>query len=367
MKKIAFSLACLCILVACESNVPVVEKITSTKSKIQFTSLANKDTLHISSNVSWSASVDADWVSVEPSSWSGDTIVTIKFLGNAAAPAATKITFATSSKTVEVSIERVAEYEKHNGIGRFTVAQGKTITFAPGNLRFSPKTKNWSFANEQYSYLGSANSAFADADMLDIFCWGSGDNPLYVHQRKANEYVDWGVNEIDDYPANTWRGLSSGEYYYLRKERPNAEKLFAFGNVAGRGGMFIFPDNLTCLAGISLKPSIDYSIGRDWAGGYERTNHTSMYKDNSFTMEQWKIMENAGVVFLPAAGSFEAWYNPWHFAVVDCGYAGNYWHSSEYYGGNAYGSSIEFRTDYMYFNGHKDKMWGCSVRLVKFQ
>ena len=362
MKKIAFSLACLCVLVACESNVPVVEKITSTKSKIQFTSLANKDTLRISSNVSWSASIDADWVSVEPSSWSGDTIVTIKFIGNNTAPASSKIIFATSTKSVEVSIERVPEYDKHNGIGRFSIPGGKTISFAPGNLRYSPQTQKWSFADEQYKYLGSANNDFTNAEEIDLFCWGSGENPLYVRHEK--NYVDWGVNEIDDYTANTWRALGSGEFYYILHERSNAENLYGFGNIAGMKGFFLFPDNLTNLAGITIKQSIDYSIGREWAGGYERTNHTSIYNDNSYTKAQWTIMENAGVVFLPAACQYEAWYNPWHFLVVGYG-DGYYWFNTGYYNQDAYAAAFEFRTDYVDFEVKTDKMRGNSVRLVK--
>lgn len=362
MKHTILSFTCILLLMSCESREPVVSNLSCTKNKIQFTSLANTDTMHIYSNIAWTTSVDAEWITINPSNGKGDTIVTISS-GEVNAPASATITFTADTKLVKVSIERVPEYDKKNGIGRFSVSDNKTVSFAPGNLKYSPTTEKWSFADEQYKYLGSANQAFKEAEEIDLFCWGSGEMPLYVRHEK--NYVDWGVNIIDDYPANTWRCISSGEFAYIRKYRPNAEKLFGFGNIAGIKGMFIFPDDLTNLAGIApLKQSIDYSIGREWAGGYERTNHTSIFNDNAYTKAQWVIMEKAGVVFLPAACQYEAWYNPWHFLVVGYG-EGHYWYNTGYYNEDAYAASLEFRTDYVKFEYHTDKMRGNSVRLVK--
>lgn len=364
MKHTILSFTCILLLMSCESREPIVSNLSCSKNKIQFTSLANTDTMYVSSNLAWTTSVDVDWITINPSNGNGDTIVTISS-GDVTAPASATITFMADTKIVKVSIDRVPEYDKKNGIGCFSVSEKKTITFAPGNLKYSPKTDKWSFTDEQYKYLGSANQAFKEADEIDLFCWGSGKMPLYV--RHETDYVDWGVNIIDDYPENTWKCISAGEFAYIRKYRPNAEKLFGFGNIAGIRGMFIFPDNLTNLAGIApLKQSIDYSIGREWAGGYERTNHTSIFNDNTYTKAQWLIMEKAGVVFLPAACQYEAWYNPWHFLVVGYG-GGHYWFNTGYYNEYAYAVSLEFRTDYVKFEDHTDKMSGNSVRLVKYK
>ena len=43
------------------------------------------------------------------------------------------------------------------GIGVFSVAADKQVTFSPGNLQYTQSTNTWSFAENQYDYIGTDN------------------------------------------------------------------------------------------------------------------------------------------------------------------------------------------------------------------
>ena len=64
------------------------------------------------------------------------------------------------------SISMVApSYDETPGIGTFSVSADKQVTFSKGNLQYTQSTDTWSFADNQYDYLGEANIAI-DADVL---------------------------------------------------------------------------------------------------------------------------------------------------------------------------------------------------------
>ena len=62
------------------------------------------------------------------------------------------------------------------GIGVFSVGEGKTVTFSPGNLQYHPANDEWRFAQSQLDYIGEANSNISDTynGWLDLFGWGTG-------------------------------------------------------------------------------------------------------------------------------------------------------------------------------------------------
>ena len=47
--------------------------------------------------------------------------------------------------------------EPSQGIGVFSVGEGKTVTFSPGNLQYTQSTNTWSFASTQWEILGTDN------------------------------------------------------------------------------------------------------------------------------------------------------------------------------------------------------------------
>lgn len=204
-------------------------------------------------------------------------------------------------------------------VGRFCVAPDRYVGFARGNLQCAGVQSGryrWAFASEQYAYLGAANLA-VDAsgnamlsDTIDLFGWSS-NNPatpwgisLSVDEDDyTGTFVDWGTN-IDD--GTTWRTLTKEEWYYLFVTRADAARLFALGSVNGVNGVILLPDAWAGLPGVSFTPSV--SKGMLWYADYGMyadfgTSGSTHYTDNSYSKEDWSLLERAGAVFLPCAGA----------------------------------------------------------------
>ena len=179
----------------------------------------------------------------------------------------------------------------------FSVAAGKQVYFTKGNLQCSGvTTKNyvWSFAENQYDMIGTANvSNSALADKIDLFGW-SGDNttaPWGISTSATatdyeGDFVDWGKNFGN---GTTWRTLTNKEWEYLLDTRDNASSLRGLARINLDGteyanGLIFLPDNWTAPKGIK----------------FVATNTT--YADNTFTLDQWQQLETNGAIFLPASG-----------------------------------------------------------------
>ena len=240
------------------------------------------------------------------------------------------------------------------GIGVFSVSADKQVTFSQGNLQYTQSTNTWSFAENQYDYLGEANSAIdADvlADKVDFFCWSTSANSFGVTTSTSSSdysrsFVDWGRNKIGNDAPNTWRTLTYDEWYYLRNTRPNASSLRGVAQVNGVNGLILLPDNWTCPSGVTFK------------SGFHSDNSVEAYGQyQTFTADQWKKLEIAGAVFLPAAGN-----RPIGSGVFEVQFSGFYWSAS---GLNSYDAYCFF----LYSNGagmdYTRVYCGYSVRLVK--
>ena len=203
-------------------------------------------------------------------------------------------------------------------IGVFSVSENKQVVFSKGNLQYTQSTDTWSFASTQYELLGtdnvtggsiSSSSRFGDikdgnalADKIDLFGWSGnfgiakfGVSTSTNNGSYYNTFVDWGINRIDNDEPNTWRTLTEREWDYLIQERHPEDdiyaKLYGIAQVAGVNGLILLPDNWNCPEGITFN------------SGFELYWDTEYYAAHQcFTIEQWSKMENAGAVFLPAAG-----------------------------------------------------------------
>ena len=192
------------------------------------------------------------------------------------------------------------EAPKIDGIGVFSVSDSKQVTFSKGNLQYTQSTDTWSFAENQYDYLGEANIAIdADvlADKVDLFGWSTGATNFGVststdYNDYGGSFVDWGTNQIGNDAPNTWRTLTYDEWNYLLNNRTNANDLVGVAQVNGVNGLIFLPDNWTCPAGVTFKSGFHSSYGVDYYAAYQ-----------TFTAEQWSKLESAGAVFLPAAGT----------------------------------------------------------------
>ena len=259
--------------------------------------------------------------------------------------------------------EPVQNYE---GIGVFSVSATKQVTFSPGNLQYTQSTNTWSFAENQYDYIGTDNvtggsvssdptrgySKYGDAlaDKVDLFGWSTSANNFGVSTLIASNYysgsfVDWGTNKIGNDAPNTWRTLTFDEWYYLRYNRTNANNLCGVAQVNGVNGLIFLPDNWTCPAGVTFKSGFHSSKGAEYYAAYQ-----------NFTADQWSKIEKSGAVFLPAAG------NRYGTGVTFVQYCGQYWSGSAT--DSYYVYYLSFRSDAagMY---NENRSYGNSVRLVK--
>jgi hypothetical protein len=232
----------------------------------------------------------------------------------------------------------------------FSVSATKTVTFSPGNLQYHPANNEWRFAPNQTDYIGEANANISStySGWIDLFGWGTGNNPTNASEDN-NDYqtfVDWGVNKIGNYAPNTWRTLTNDEWYYLRYERPNYDKLIGVAQVNGVNGLILLPNDWTCPSGVTFKSGFDDNFDGciECFGNYQ-----------TFSASDWAKLEAAGAVFLPAAGSRGG------SDVRGVQKYGGYWSATEY---GDYANFIYFYSDETdtHFN---HRYCGHSVRLVK--
>ena len=274
--------------------------------------------------------------------------------------------------------------------GAFSVSPTQKIFFSKGNLQWSATggrassvttshavagggtaVGTWRFAEHQKQYIAN-NNRFVSATYpgwIDLFGWGtSGYNNVHPYTATdtrsdypqgittiAGTNYDWGVyNAIsngEDTPGR-WRTLTHNEVLYLFRSRPDARRKCGGGSIDGVKGLILLPDSWT------LSTDKPFIADTGW--------------QNVYTTQEWAAMEQAGAVFLPAAGAG----NPrngspsYQQVLPPAGITGLYlladWKSNPTggfqpgpYTINFYGSCIAYDsfTEIYY--------WGLSVRLVR--
>jgi len=174
--------------------------------------------------------------------------------------------------------------------------------------------------------------------------------------------VEWGTNAIINGSniANQWRTLTKDEWVYLFYGRMNATTLFGMGSVNGINGIILLPNNWVTPTGLSFTASTTLGLtdrGSDYFDG-----NNSHFTDNTYTVEQWSVMENAGAVFLPAAG--ERWGKNVGISINSQGY---YWSDTPYSSQDAYYMRFDLRSLYPQdkYARENGRGYGQSVRLVR--
>ena len=262
--------------------------------------------------------------------------------------------------------------------GKFTInADGDQVYFSQGNLQYQASTNTWKFADNQYDYVGSANSNISStySGWIDLFGWGtSGYNhgavcyqPWSTSQANSDYYAygdyiyyldsqtgqaDWGYNPISNggNQENQWRTLTNEEWDYIFTTRSTASDIrYAKAQVNNRNGVILLPDDWI---------SDTYSLNNT-------NNCSANYNSNTITASQWTTLENSGAVFLPAAGLRNG------TSVINvgdnvggCGY---YWSSlccnTSFC--NNYAILLEFDQSSLFTDGSGNRFFGLSVRLVR--
>ena len=219
-----------------------------------------------------------------------------------------------------------------------SVASNKKVQFAKGNLTSSLK-----IASTQY-YTSETNTS--DTSPVTLMGWGTGNNPTNTSAYPSRDYPynEWGSKVKGDVDGLSWTTLSISQWTYIFQGRANASSLYGMGKIDGKFGLFILPDEWECPQGISFA-----------AGS---TN-------NNYTLAKWKLMEDAGAIFLPAAG--HRIYKNQSWVIQEVGTCGYYWSSSAGADilSSSYGACLSFSASSgVSTDGAQSKCSGCAVRVV---
>ena len=256
----------------------------------------------------------------------------------------------------------------------FSISDTKSVHFSKGNLQYNAASSKWRFAENQYDYVGDGNiNASSSYDgWVDLFLWGTSGwnnyqpwdtelNPYHVGGSSTNdltgEYAnaDWGVFNAISNGGNTarkWRTLTAEEWAYLLGNNTKRNGKWATAVVNDHFGLIVLPDSFTMPDSITL------------TAGAARNTYTGE-PSNRYTLAQWKKLELAGAVFLPAAGRRVV--DGTELRVNFAGSEGVYWSTThapdDYYGNSA--CSVDFMKSYLNVEGTAYRYHGVSVRLVK--
>lgn len=240
----------------------------------------------------------------------------------------------------------------------FVNNEKKLVTFSKGNLQYQAyPTPTWRFAENQWDFVGNNDNnntmSSTSGNWIDLFgwgTWGSNGNPLNISAESEDYSWSEFTDPLDDY--SDWRTLSDAEWTYLIGSRPNAGTKYGWATVNGVQGVVILPENWELPTGSS------FTSGSN--------------SNNTYDSEQWSVMENAGALFLPAAGNRTVTtetttegeppttITTTTINVNNAGSNGYYWtftaDSHKYFGFNSSENTN---------NTTEDPTFGCSVRLVR--
>lgn len=244
--------------------------------------------------------------------------------------------------------------------GVFSVSATQKVWFSQGNLQYQATSGKWRFAENQIDIIGEKNrlASASYGGWIDLFSWGcsghNGKKPYFysadgkyqvfnVKNISGTQY-DWGVkNSISNggRKANMWRVLTHKEWDYLIYFRKNASRLRSQAVVDNLLGYVLLPDNWVLPHGCTFTPD------------------ANDYFTNRLTAYQWKLMEKAGAVFLPAAG-----YRDHHHKLNYLRQGGFYWTATSDKD-TQYAYEFSFGATDMFTDYHVSKYAGQSVRLVQ--
>ena len=261
--------------------------------------------------------------------------------------------------------------------GLFTINEaGDKVYFSQGNLQYQASTNTWRFAEHQWdfvgtqtpNYLGYVAGTVSGSDninisptyngWIDLFGWGTSgwdSGNTYYHPwddwepepGNEEEYhlhslygppgehsisgsyanSDWGIYNAIINGGNRsgiWRTLSIEEWIYLFYTRStNSDARFAIACLNGVNGVVLLPDSWT-LGNFNLN---NINIGG------------SDYGDNVISSTEWEVLEQFGVVFLPAAGVRSKWFEDGIVHVYNGNITGDYWSIS---------CSTDYNSEYNY-------------------
>ena len=203
------------------------------------------------------------------------------------------------------------------GKGEFSVGysqtgQYKKVRFSQGNLQYLASKDMWSFASNQWDFIGNnaGNTTETNRDRqpewIDLFGYGtsnyttttasysptqtssSGNYGPATGNIKGTDY-DWGVNEISNggNQPNKWRTLTQEEWQYLIGVRNDNGPTGMRHPRYGKQGLATITVGTTQYKGFVLMPDGNWTLPNGFC---------------SITSDQWTTMRRNGCIFLPCSG-----------------------------------------------------------------
>lgn len=288
--------------------------------------------------------------------------------------------------------------------GAFSVSSTKQVNFTKGNLQYNAAYNSWRFAENQNTFIGNAagNNVYTEARAtqdawIDLFPWGTSGYDNTVIDSTASNFQPWAyVNtntgddknmyhygpSIDRMPANaSWgesvatqnfdwgvynftsgveagcRTLTQSEYAYLFTTRTDATSLCGFGQLFGVNGIFLLPDSWNwSSSAVAAAVTAASFVWTSSAAALEFTNNVIADDDNGRAL--WRAMEDAGAVFLPAAG-----YRSYNGSLYYANERGAYASSTVKDEQSVF--TVHFYSERLIINNLSTRSVHASVRLVK--
>ena len=204
----------------------------------------------------------------------------------------------------------VANIEKPNPyliqIGLFSISDNVQVRISQGNLQYKDATYRFAPSQLHCCHIPGMNN--------------EGYEDLFPY---AEERTHLTIN------GQQWRMLALNEWKYLLYQRANAELLLGQARVEGLNGLILLPDAWQGVNGITFVPS------------------PKKASENTYSIDEWHSLEEAGAIFLPAAGFYQKG------DVQYVGLYGYYWSLPGIENGATH--------DYYMFSGQKSDAWLNSV------
>ena len=247
--------------------------------------------------------------------------------------------------------------------GGFTTPDG-VVYFSRGVVKCvnpsgnsNPSNVVWTFENNQYSATaytsgGSQASQFVESGYMPYSTESNHSGFPILNNSNSGAFWDWGRHYGGE--NSHWKTLSRADWTYLLITRSAStvngveNALYAHAKVNGQYGLILFPDIFSWPTTVTTQ--IDDS--------YINVANVTVANAPNYGLADWKELEDAGCVFLPALGHFTYQSNIGRYYPADEGW---YWTSDTDGDNESY---------YMHFPAVTDTYslasdgWGMLVRLV---
>lgn len=209
--------------------------------------------------------------------------------------------------------------------GAYSVSETNQVYFSRGNLKFdASSTPKYSFELNQtvYTPTDGTNAAVSSTGYLPFFCNDrrmDQNNPVLHDNSRQGLPIDYASFAIPATTTGAWRTPTSSEWNFVVSRHTHnigsplgtvSHACYAYVKVNGAFGMMLFPDLFEWPATVSesLIPNTLNAASSDW-------------NDIDYTTTEWAQLEDAGCIFLIAAG----WTN---WTPSQQGDPGFYWSST---------------------------------------